>query len=37
MDDVQCSGSETNLTSCVYSSIHNCAHSEDAGVSCVGM
>ena len=36
LDDVQCSGDEARLLSCpsrpIY--IHNCLHSDDAGVSC---
>ena len=38
LDDVQCSGSEANLLSCVSSPVysHNCHHSEAAGVSCDG-
>ena len=34
MDDVACTGSERMLLSCTHTSLHNCAHSEDAGVSC---
>ena len=36
LDNVACSGSETTLLSCTNSGvgIHNCAHSEDAGVTC---
>ncbi|KAJ0041582.1 hypothetical protein NL108_012763 [Boleophthalmus pectinirostris] len=36
LDDVSCSGSETSLTHCQHSGfgIHNCDHSEDAGVVC---
>ena len=34
LDDVQCVGTESRLLSCTYSSTHNCAHSEDAGVTC---
>ena len=35
IDDVGCTGSEQRLLDCPFSSIHNCAHSEDAGVDCV--
>ena len=35
MDDVACTGSESILASCSHTSNHNCAHSEDAGVSCL--
>ena len=36
LDNLQCSGSETDLFSCPYNSlsIHNCGHSEDVGVVC---
>ncbi len=36
LDDVQCTGTEDNLFSCPHNGIgiHNCAHSEDAGVRC---
>lgn len=36
LDDVQCSGIEASLLSCVSSPIysHDCEHSDDAGVSC---
>lgn len=34
IDDVACTGTETELTSCVYNPDNNCAHSEDAGVIC---
>ena len=33
-DNVQCSGSEYVLEQCTLSTIHNCGHYEDAGVSC---
>ena len=33
-DDVACSGSEQRLIDCPYTSLHNCDHSEDAGVEC---
>jgi deleted-in-malignant-brain-tumors protein 1 len=36
LDNVQCTGSELTLLSCTANPIgtHNCAHSEDAGVTC---
>ena len=34
LDNVACVGTESRLLSCTYSSTHNCAHSEDAGVTC---
>ncbi|XP_071839533.1 scavenger receptor cysteine-rich domain-containing protein DMBT1-like isoform X3 [Apostichopus japonicus] len=36
LDDVQCRGNENSLNDCVKNDIgvHNCAHSEDAGVVC---
>ena len=35
-DDVLCKGNETNLLQCshVGVGVHNCQHSEDAGVKC---
>ena len=38
LDDVQCTGSESNLASCPNRGLglHNCGHSEDAGVRCSG-
>ena len=38
LNDVDCRGSETNLTDCSSSSIVYCTngHSEDAGVRCQG-
>ena len=38
LDDVGCSGSETNLTDCPRNSFISCyyGHSEDAGVRCQG-
>ena len=38
LDNVGCTGSETNLTDCSYNSVVNClrGHSEDAGVRCQG-
>ena len=37
LDDVGCSGQEQYLVNCFHSNIgvHNCGHSEDAGVFCV--
>ncbi len=36
LDDVTCTGSELNLTSCSHGGWgnHNCGHYEDAGVEC---
>ena len=36
MDDVGCRGNETNLNDCTHRGVgvHNCGHSEDAGVIC---
>ncbi|KAL1278231.1 hypothetical protein QQF64_024904, partial [Cirrhinus molitorella] len=38
LDNVRCSGSESSLTQCSHPSFgtHNCGHSEDAGVICLG-
>uniref|UniRef100_A0A3Q2XYF2 SRCR domain-containing protein n=1 Tax=Hippocampus comes TaxID=109280 RepID=A0A3Q2XYF2_HIPCM len=38
MDDVECTGSEAKLGECQHSGIglHNCRHTEDAGVVCEG-
>ena len=39
LDDVACSGSESSIFYCMHSgwSSHNCDHSEDASVICLGM
>ena len=39
LDDLGCAGTETSLFDCPHSgvNIHNCGHTEDAGVSCTGM
>lgn len=34
LDDVACAGTEDRLIDCQYTSMHNCIHSEDAGVRC---
>ena len=36
LDNVACSGTESRLADCSHNGIgiHNCAHSEDAGVRC---
>ena len=38
LDDVTCSGIESDLLSCSHNGlgVHNCDHSEDAGVRCEG-
>ena len=37
LDDLRCTGSESRLTDCPHrgAGVHNCVHSEDAGVRCV--
>ena len=34
LDDVECDSSETTLLQCRHVTVHNCRHSEDAGVIC---
>ena len=36
LNDVGCTGSETNLTDCTRSSTVSCRHLDDAGVRCQG-
>ena len=36
LDNVQCTGTEQNLTECLHLTDHNCGHSEDVGVLCRG-
>ncbi len=39
LDDLGCAGTETSIFDCPNSGVgvHNCGHSEDAGVVCTGM
>ncbi|KAJ8050812.1 Deleted in malignant brain tumors 1 protein [Holothuria leucospilota] len=34
MSNVQCDGSESTLYGCTFNRVHNCTHSQDAGVKC---
>ena len=34
LDDVECTGVETDLVSCAHTRLEDCGHSEDAGVVC---
>lgn len=36
LDEVQCVGTEDNLLACPSIRMHDCTHSEDAGVRCQG-
>ncbi|XP_071487939.1 scavenger receptor cysteine-rich domain-containing protein DMBT1-like [Diadema antillarum] len=37
LDDVECNGTESNLTDCQHNGygVHDCGHHEDAGVECI--
>lgn len=36
IDELDCDGTETNLTDCSFEfQNHNCEHTEDAGVTCI--
>ncbi len=39
LDDLGCAGTETSIFDCPHGGVgmHNCGHSEDAGVVCTGM
>ena len=36
LDNVQCNGDEASIQFCTHLTTHNCVHSEDAGVTCIG-
>ena len=38
LDDLACTGTEASLFSCIHNGLsnHNCGHSEDVGVTCLG-
>ena len=38
LDELACTGTESSLFDCTHNgvNVHNCAHSEDAGVVCSG-
>lgn len=35
MDELRCTGTESDIFDCMHSQVHNCDHDEDAGVQCV--
>jgi len=37
IDDIQCNGTESNISECSHSEwgVHNCGHKEDVAVSCM--
>ncbi len=39
MDNLGCTGNESSIFDCEYGGwgLHNCSHSEDAGVECSGL
>ena len=38
LDELQCVGNETSIEQCPHSGfgVHNCIHSDDVGVQCIG-
>lgn len=36
LDEVACTGTESGLLECPSNMVHDCTHSEDAGVRCSG-
>ena len=37
LSDLSCSSEETTLLECLYSTVHQCDHTQDVGVQCFGM
>ena len=37
LDNIACTGSESSIFDCAFTTQHDCSHGEDAGVSCSQM